>query len=199
MLRRAREFVRPKDEAVTATYRVSAGELEPDHWTHDLAEGGGRLLGEGCHFVDALAYLAGSPVESVFCAARGSGDTPLQARDDAAIVLTFQNGSVGSLVYSAEGSPRLAKERVEVFSGPRSAVLDDYRSLQLHGANGKQELAERTQDKGHAAEIAAFLEGIARGEPPVSLQEVYNVSAASLAVVESLRTGLPVRLARNPD
>ena len=102
---------------VAAVYRVSAGELPDDHWMHDLEQGGGRMLGEGCHFVDSLAFVAGSPVASVYAAGYGAPSRPLQARDNVSVTLTFENGSVGTLLYVADGSPRLAKERVEAFCG----------------------------------------------------------------------------------
>jgi predicted dehydrogenase/threonine dehydrogenase-like Zn-dependent dehydrogenase len=193
LLRRAVEFVRPGEERVVGIYRVSAGALPPEHWTHDLEHGGGRLLGEGCHFVDSLAFLAGSPVSDVFATGYGAPSAPVQARDNVVVSLTFANGSTGSIAYIADGSGKVAKERLEAFAGSRTAILDDYRSLELAGATTER-VSERTQDKGHDAEIAAFLAGIRSGVPPVALEEVANVSLATLAIVESLRTARPVRL-----
>ena len=194
LLRRAVEFVRPGKERVVGIYRVSAGALPPDHWTHDLEHGGGRLLGEGCHFVDSLAFLAGAPIADVFASGYGAPSAPVQARDNVVVSLTFANGSTGSIVYVADGSGKVGKERVEAFAGPRTAILDDYRTLELAGSTSER-VSERTQDKGHNAEIAAFVSAVRSGVPPVSLDEVANVSLATLAIVESLRTARPVRLA----
>src|SRR2546423_20021 len=184
LLRRAASFVRPGDERIVGLYRVSAGALPPEHWTHDLEHGGGRLLGEGCHFVDSLAFLAGSPITGVFASGYGAPSAAVQARDNVIVSLTFANGSTGSIAYVAEGSGKIGKERVEVFAGFRTAILDDYRTLELAGTTIER-VAERTQDKGHNAEIAAFVAGLSSGEPPTPLDEIANVSLATLAIVES--------------
>ena len=194
LLREARTFLSVSGSPLAATYRVSAGHLPPDHWTHDLQEGGGRIIGEGCHFVDSLAFLAGSPVVEVHATGYGDPQLPVEARDNVTITLRFANGSVGSILYVAEGSGRVPKERLEGFSGGRTAILDDYRELELFEPAGNQKKSERTQDKGHQDEIAAFIRGAERGEFPVPIEEVANVSLATIAAVESLRSGRPVRL-----
>jgi polar amino acid transport system substrate-binding protein len=161
MLRRLKEHITRDGGPIVATYRVSAGTLPDTHWTHDLAEGGGRILGEGCHFVDALSFLAG-PVVTVYASGFGAPAQALQARDNVIITLTFANGSTGSIVYAADGSPSLPKERLEAFSGSRAAVLDDYSTLTLYGPEG-QETVKGGKDKGHNAEVAAFLAGVTGG------------------------------------
>jgi polar amino acid transport system substrate-binding protein len=194
MVRQAREFLREGQESapLTATFRVAAGSLPEDHWTHDLEQGGGRLIGEGCHFVDTLVYLAGSPVVEVHAMGHGRATAPIQARDNVVVNLTFENGSVGTVAYVADGSPRVAKERLEAFCGSRTAVLNDYKELELLGDRGSDKESARSQDKGHRAELAAFVEGARAGAYPVPLEEVENVSLATIAIVESLRTGRPV-------
>jgi len=194
LLREARTFMSASGSPLAATYRVSAGHLPPDHWTHDLDEGGGRIIGEGCHFVDSLAFLAGSPVVEVHATGYGDPQLPVEARDNVTIALRFADGSVGSILYVAEGSGRVPKERLEAFSGGRTAILDDYRELELFEPTGSRKQGGRTQDKGHREEIAAFVRGAERGEFPVPLEEIANVSLATIAAVEALRSGLPVRL-----
>jgi predicted dehydrogenase/threonine dehydrogenase-like Zn-dependent dehydrogenase len=179
---------------ITAHYRVAAGRLPLSHWAHDLSQGGGRLLGECCHFVDCLRFLAGAPIVSVHATGHGAADLPIQAWDNLAVTLSFEDGSVGTLTYVSDGSGKVGKERLEVFCGASTAVLDDYRSVTLYGGTGSSTIERRTQDKGHTAEIAAFVEAVRSGRPPVSLDEVENVSRATLAAVESLRTGAPVAL-----
>jgi predicted dehydrogenase/threonine dehydrogenase-like Zn-dependent dehydrogenase len=193
-LRETREFMEPATAPIVAMYRVSAGPISQEHWVHDLERGGGRILGEVCHFVDSLAFVAGTPITDVYGAGYGQPETPLQARDNIAITLTFANDSVANIVYVAEGSRRVAKERVEVFGGSRTAILDDYRSLELFDANNSIRRRKRAQDKGHKEEIRAFLAAVSEGEPPVPISEVANVSLATLAAVESLRTGSAVRI-----
>jgi predicted dehydrogenase len=194
LLRELREFVCSAPSPLAAIYRVGAGRLPRDHWTHDLAQGGGRLIGEGCHFVDSLAFVAGSEIVEVHATGYGDPQLPLQARDNVAVTLGFANGSVGSILYVADGSGRVPKERVEAFSRDRTAILDDYRALELVGPTRTTKHRGRGQDKGHRLEIEAFLRGVEKGEPPVSLTEVANVSLATLAVVESLQTGQTIRI-----
>ena len=196
MLKELRNFVAAADGALSSSYRVSAGRLGADHWTHDLDQGGGRLLGEACHFIDSVTFLAAAPVERVYAVGYGAPELPVQARDNVAIQLTYSNGSIGTILYASDGSTRVPKERIEVFAGDRTAILDDYRALQLFEPSGKREASEKRQEKGHQQEVESFLRAVVDGEPPVPVQELANVSLATLAAVESLRTGRPVRLSR---
>lgn len=193
LVRDAREFF-GGSARLTATYRVSAGRLPADHWVHDLAVGGGRAIGEVGHFVDTLVFLTGARVIEVHASGHGAPQAPVQARDNLAVSLAFEEGSVASILYVSDGSPRLPKERLEGFSGSRTIVLEDYRRLELLDDRGGESRRTRTQDKGHRAEIAAFVDGVRRGAHPVPLAEVENVSLATIAIVESLRTGAPVRV-----
>jgi predicted dehydrogenase len=193
-LREAREFLAAGPGGLVATYRVSAGRVASDHWVHDLEEGGGRALGEVCHFVDSLVFLAGSPVVEVYATGHGAHGAPIATRDNLALTLRFAGGSVGQILYSAEGASRIPKERLEAFAGSRTAILDDYRSLELSDGRKRSRRKQRTQDKGHDAEIAAFVASTRGGEPAVPVSEIANVSLASIAVVESLQRGVPVSL-----
>jgi predicted dehydrogenase/NADPH:quinone reductase-like Zn-dependent oxidoreductase len=194
LLRSMRTFLAEPATRVAASYRVSAGKLGADHWTHDLEEGGGRILGEACHFIDCLRFLVGADVKVVHATGYGASELPVQARDSVAISLTFADDSIGTILYVADGAPKVPKERVEGYAADRTGVLDDYRSLDLLGPTGTRKSRVRQQDKGHLDEVAAFLQSIERGEPPVPLDEVANVSLATLAVIESLRTSRPVSL-----
>jgi len=195
LLRELRDFVAVPGERVVASYRVSAGRLEPGHWVHDLAEGGGRVVGEVCHFVDTLRFLTGAPIELVHGLGYGAAGLPVQAHDRVAVNVAFADGSIASILYVGEGSPRLAKERLEVFSGDRSGILDDYRAIELLGPSRVRRSRARGAAKGHQEEVEAFLAAVASGEPPIALAELANVSLATLAVVESLRSGRPVGVA----
>lgn len=190
LLRELNSFV--GDGRLLANYRISAGKIPPSAWVHDLEQGGGRIVGEVCHFLDALVYLAGAPVRAVSAAAIDEPSLPLQARDSVVVNLTLGDGSVGTISYVAAGSAALPKERLEVFAGERTGILDDYRSLELYGGGDMRKQESRQQDKGHGEEIRAFLEGLREGVSPVDLDETENVSLAALAVVESLRTGATV-------
>jgi predicted dehydrogenase len=195
-LRQMRDFLAAPGSPVTLGYRVSAGAVASEHWVHDLATGGGRALGEGCHFIDSLSFLAGSPVIEVHACGHGPHARPVQAYDNLAVSLRFADHGVASLLFVADGSPRVAKERIEGFCATRSAILDDYVRLELHDGEHTTRSRRTQQDKGHAQEIAGFLEAVRSGHPTQSLNDIDNVTLATLAIVESLRTHRPVRLPR---
>lgn len=173
--------------------RVNAGPLPPDHWLHDPDDGGGRLLGEGCHFVDLLAYLAQSEPVSAYACAAPIPERPLESSDDIVAVLRFADGGVGTLVYAGSGDQRLPKERVEVFGGGSAAILDDFRRLELY-RRGRRRIFKQAQDKGHRAEIARFVAAAAGREEAPDAQSYIASTRATLALAESLRTGGPVGL-----
>ncbi len=188
-----RDYLRRGGGPMTVTYRVSAGALPVSHWAHDLEQGGGRVLGELCHFVDTLVFLAGSPVREVHATGFSDLDLPSQARDNVAVTLRHVDGSIGTIVYVAHSAPGIGKERIEAFASAGIGVLDDYLTLELHGEQSVLSKG-RVQNKGHREEIAAFLDGVRSGRPPVALPELTNVSLATLGVVESMRTGAPVAI-----
>ncbi len=194
LLQEMRSFLAEPGAPMTLIYRVSAGVLPADHWLHDLAQGGGRALGEGCHFVDSLSFLTGQPVVELSAAGHGPRTRPLQAFDNLTVSLRFADGSVASLVYVADGSRRVPKERIEGFCGNRTVLLHDYIELDLYRAGSHRSRRLKTQDKGHRQEIVAFLQAVRSGKAAVKLSEIDNVTLATLAIVESLRSGCPVRL-----
>jgi predicted dehydrogenase len=181
-------------EAPVLLARVNAGPLPEDHWLHDPEDGGGRLLGEGCHFVDLLAHLAGAPPLVLQAAGVSSGLRPLECSDGIVATLRFANGAVGTLLYSGGGDARLPKERVEAFGGGLSAVLDDFRRLELY-RGGRRELVKQRQDKGHRAEIAHFVQVVRGDAEAVDVESYISSTRATLALAESLRTGGSVELA----
>jgi predicted dehydrogenase len=175
-------------------YRVNAGFLPREHWVHDPVEGGGRILGEACHFVDLLQHFAGAPPTRVFaeCIAGGAR---YRGDDNVAITLRFADGSVGTVVYTALGDDRVAKEHLEVYGEGGVAVLEDFRSLEL--ARGGRARKERSanQDKGFAEEMRRWLEAVRSGGPlPIPFEQSVASTRATLGVLESLRTGAPVAL-----
>lgn len=194
LITQMRDFLTEQEVPLTAAYRVSAGQIEQGSWVHDLDQGGGRAIGEACHFVDTLRFLVGKPITAIHAFGHGEPGTPVQARDNLIISLSFADGSAGTIIYSAAGSTQLPKERLEVFRGARTAVLDDYRVLELYGPAGKRTVKTRSQEKGHREEAASFIAGIKAGTVSMSLAEIANVSRASIAIVESVATGRPVDL-----
>ena len=165
----------PGPKALVLT--MNAGAIPADHWTQDPAVGGGRLVGEACHLIDLARFLVGSPIVDV-AAVRMDAPGPV---DTASISLTFADGSIAAVNYFANGSKRYPKERVEVFSGGRVLVNDNFRTMKAYGWPGVRTLRLRKQDKGHAAGMAAFVEAVRTGgAAPIPLDEILEVSDASL-------------------
>jgi predicted dehydrogenase/threonine dehydrogenase-like Zn-dependent dehydrogenase len=189
MIVRMKSFLAAIAEPLVLHYRVNAGHLPADHWVNDREQGGGRILGEVCHFVDLISFLAGSPIAEVD--ARAVGNSGRYSGDNVLISLRFANGSEGTISYLANGDRAFSKERVEVFGGGSTAVLDDFRRLELV-RNGRREVIHSRwrQDKGHRPEWAAFAESVQRrGEAPISFVELISSTLATLRIDEAVGSG----------
>lgn len=187
-----KSFLSASPEPMALHYRVNAGYVPATHWVQQPAVGGGRIVGEVCHFVDLLAFLCGSQPCEVFAMALPDGGR--YSRDNLTATLRFGDGSVATITYVANGDRSVPKERLEVFSGGRAAWLDDFRTLTL--AEGGRQRRERSgQDKGHAAEMQALVAAVGAGRPsPVPFVEAVAASRATLAILQSLATGQPITL-----
>ncbi|MGE5379021.1 MAG: bi-domain-containing oxidoreductase [Bacteroidota bacterium] len=180
-------FLSNRSEPMHVHYRINAGPIPLNHWTQDPEIGGGRIIGEGCHFVDFISFLIGAaPVSVVAHALPNSG----KYRDDnVTMTFTFPDGSIGVVDYLANGDKSLPKERVEAFCGGRVGVLDDFVSLQTV-RDGKKKEVKGAQNKGWVEEWRAFASSIREGGvPPIPYQQLIGVTRATFAAVESLRTG----------
>ena len=188
-----RGFLEGRAEPMAIHCRVNAGFAESKHWVHDPEEGGGRILGEVCHFVDLVAYLVGAPMSTVY--AVGMDNIGRYHNDNVSITLTFADGSIGNILYLASGDPALPKERVEVFCQGAAAVLDDFRRVDLY-RGGRKRVKKSAQDKGHQAELQAFVQAaLTGGSSPIPCDELFRSTLVTLKVVESLNLGRPVELA----
>ncbi len=181
----AKVALEPRSGPLVMIYRVNAGAVPADSWVQ-RDEGGGRIVGEACHFVDALTYLCGSlPIEVSAVAARGHDDA-------VSILIKFADGSTGAIIYSSLGDAAVAKEYIEIFAAGVVVQLDDFSGLAVT-RNGKRKTQKSAQDKGQAALVAAFMGAVKDGgEPPIPLVELGAVTRATLAVEDSLRTGAVV-------
>jgi predicted dehydrogenase len=162
-----REHVVRGGHPVELVYRVAAGRLPADHWLNDPVDGGGRLLGEGCHFIDFACWFVGSLPTGVAAAVPDS-PVPVALEQRFTIALTFPGGSIATIFYGSEADPGVSKELVEGHSAGRSAILNDYKSLELRGAGRPRTIQDRHQDKGHRAQFVAFrrrLDGDSGGRP----------------------------------
>lgn len=167
---------------------MNAGEIPADHWTQDAVVGGGRIIGEACHYIDLMRFLAGSEITS-FTATK-MGDVPGVAitEDKASITLTFADGSFGTILYLANGGKAFPKERIEVFANDAVLQLDNFKALRSFGWPSFKGKRLFGQDKGQEACAAAFVEAILQGKPtPIPVDEIFEVSRVSVQVAESLR------------
>jgi predicted dehydrogenase/threonine dehydrogenase-like Zn-dependent dehydrogenase len=192
MAAQMKAFLDESQEPLAMHYRVNAGSLPPDHWVNDPGQGGGRLLGEVCHFIDFLSFLAGTPAIEV--QTQDVSSLLPQSGDNLIISLKFANGSHGTISYLSNGDRSYSKERIEAFSGGSAAVLDDFRRLELVRRGRKQTFRSRFhQDKGHRAELAAFFSAIRNGEqPPISFENTVCTTLATLCAAGSRACGRPV-------
>ncbi len=178
-------FLQNRSEALYAHYRVNAGYLPLNHWTQDPEIGGGRIIGEGCHFIDFITFLVGAAPVSVSAVALP--DNGKYSEDNVSMTFTFPDGSVGVVDYLANGDKSFPKERVEVFCGGVIAVLDDFRALEMV-QDGRRKTVKGAQDKGWKDEWVAFVKAIREGgEPPISYEQLLGVTMATFGAVESLR------------
>ncbi|ORT71903.1 bi-domain-containing oxidoreductase [Pseudomonas mosselii] len=167
---------------------MNAGAIPADHWTQDETVGGGRIIGEACHFIDLMRFLVGCPIVSI--QARRMGDSPAVAvtEDKASITLGFEDGSFGTIHYLANGAASFPKERVEVFAAGRVLQLDNFRKLKGFGWPGFKKLNLWKQNKGQSECAAAFLEAVGQGKAtPIPSDEIFEVARVSVEVARMMR------------
>jgi predicted dehydrogenase len=172
------------------SYRVNAGPLPADHWTNDLERGGGRLKGEGCHFIDFLCDQAGSDPVSV--TASGFGSSPALARaatDNFQVQIRFADGSVGALSYAADAPTAPGKERFETSAPGAYGVIDDFRAAKLWRGHKGTSLGSRRQDKGFEAQFRLLRRIVEGQEAPPAPESYLLATLATLAAARSLETG----------
>jgi len=190
MAQRMKAFLKEIQEPLALHYRVNAGFITQDHWVNDPEQGGGRILGEVCHFVDFLTFLADAlPIE---VQASSVASLEQYSGDNVVISLRFANGSQGTISYLANGDRIYSKERVEVFGGGAVAVLEDFRRLELARHGRKQTYRSQfRQDKGHRAELEAFVAAVhSGGEPPIPFDEIVSTTLVTFAADASRRPQL---------
>ncbi len=197
LARRAKEFFAHRGVPLSILYRVNAGAIPREHWIHDPAEGGGRIVGEVCHFVDLMQFWIEAPPVSVFAESTTSNSDQVVDEDSVFITLKFADGSTGCIAYLAEGDKSLAKERVEILGGGKAVIIDDFRRVSFYHRGRETEVKFRAQDKGQAEEVRAVCETVITGGPaPISLEELAATTRATFRILDSLRLGQPVSIAR---
>jgi len=173
-------------------YRINAGHIPPDSWIQDAEFGGGRIIGEVCHFVDFLTFINGSLPVSVYAAAMAH---PNKLNDVLNISLTYENGSIGTISYFANGDKSFPKERVEIYANGSTAVLDDFKTFAIHSHGKKKKKKLLSQNKGQKTEVRQFIEAILNGTREViPFEEIHSASLVSFKIIESIRAGDCLRI-----
>ena len=174
----------PSPISVIAT--MNAGFIPADHWTQDMEIGGGRIIGEACHYIDLITYFTGSLVEQVIM--NSLGPNPQENTDNASILLRYKNGAQGVINYVSDGSKAYSKERIEVYSQGKTAIIDNFRQLKFYGFKAKSK--KSAQDKGHYTQFSKFINHLKNGGPAlIPLEQIINSSRAAIGAVESLKAG----------
>ena len=183
-----KKWITGSGEMPVIRYRINAGFIPRDHWTQDPEIGGGRIVGEVCHFIDLASFLAGAPVEEVFATAL---ETPGNYRgDNVCITLKHANGARSSIDYLANGDPACPKEHIEVFCGRGLAVCEDFRTTTFHKEGARRKFKSSGMDKGFQAELEAFCNAVTgRGPEPISFASLVNTTLTTFRILESISAG----------
>lgn len=185
-VQRMKQLLSGITEPKTFVMTVNAGHIPVEHWTQDRLIGGGRIIGEGCHFVDLLRFLAGSPIVAVQ-AMMAKASSSVSSEDKVTATLGFEDGSIGTVHYFSNGHKSFPKEQLEVFCGGKVLQLDNFRKLHGYGWSGFRKMDLWSQDKGNAACAAAFVDAIRRGEcSPIPWNELVEVTQATFDIRDSL-------------
>ena len=195
MVVRLQRWMRSQPSPWIATYRVNAGQLPLNHWYYHKEQGGGRLLGEVCHFVDLFTFLFASTPRSVHAETANSGNSARPSEDNAVYSLHFNSGSVAQIIYSSEGDPSVSKERLELVGNGAIATLDNFRRLEIVQNGKKRTWRAMAPDKGHHAELRAFLKAVREGSGmPIPINDSLMVSRVCFRLQDALKTGKIINL-----
>ncbi|MBC7343723.1 MAG: Gfo/Idh/MocA family oxidoreductase [Clostridia bacterium] len=173
-------------------YRVNAGAIPPDHWTQDPEEGGGRVIGEVCHFIDLLQFLCGAKPFEVYAVAAGSGESG-KPEDNLSVTIEFEDGSIGTIAYFSTGDKAIPKEYIEVYGEGKTFIIEDFRRAVFASGGNVRTFRGHGQDKGQKAELQAFVDAVLGRRPvPIPFDELIYTTLTTFRVLDSIRERRPV-------
>lgn len=182
-------------EPIVVNCRINAGFVPKTHWTQDPVEGGGRIVGEVCHFVDLIQFITDSRISKIMAESVASGNKGIVDNDNASITLRMKNGSLGIITYLANGDMSLPKERIEVTAGKRAAVIDNFQVAYLFSKGSRKKIGNGKTDKGITSEVKAFMRAVqSSGLPLISFDDLINSSLTTFRILTALSIGMPVEL-----
>ncbi|MGE5106993.1 MAG: bi-domain-containing oxidoreductase [Sphingobacteriales bacterium] len=180
-------------EPLVMNYRINAGYIPKEHWTQNPEIGGGRIIGEVCHFIDLMQFFTDSLPVSVYAQCVSANNDKIINRDNLCVNLQFQNGSVGTIVYTSNGDKSLPKERMEISGGGKAGVINDFKNGELYQRNKRRIL--NLDGKGHKQEVEVFLSALYNGfEMPVSFNSLYYTTLTTFKILDSLDTNFPQKI-----
>lgn len=195
LAQRARDFFAGRNSPLSIVYRVNAGRIPKEHWTQDAIEGGGRIVGEVCHFIDLMQFFTVSPPISVFAESVSAKSDKTVDADSVLITLRFADGSNGCIAYLSEGDKSLPKERVEIFGAAKTFVLDDFRRATLHKDAHEEQVTLKAQDKGQQEQVKQICASVLKGtEAPIPINELAATTRATFRILDSLREHRPFEI-----
>ena len=174
---------------VSIMFRVNAGVIPKEVWIQDRSIGGGRIIGEVCHFIDTCSYLIGSSVVSVYAATVQKNDQSIPNEDNVNIVLNYENGSTATIGYFAYGDNSMPKEQIEAFGNGISIQLNDFRELIVYSGGKAKKEKSANQDKGFINEFKAFKGSAESGVPAIGFDSIYNTTKTTFKILDSIRSG----------
>jgi polar amino acid transport system substrate-binding protein len=192
---KAKEAFADRRSPLSIVYRINAGRIPREHWTQDPNEGGGRIIGEVCHFIDLMQFLTGAVPMSLFAQPVGGDQGNVISEDSVFITLQFADGSNGVIAYLGEGNASLQKEHIEIFGEGKTFVIEDFRGARLYAGGREKKETLRQQDKGQAEETRVACAVVAEGKlAPITLAELEATTRATFRIRDSLRTGQPEKV-----
>jgi polar amino acid transport system substrate-binding protein len=195
LAQRAKEFFTSRDTPLSILYRVSAGRIPKEHWIQNADEGGGRIVGEVCHFIDFMQFMTESPPVFVFAESMSAKSNKIVDADSVFITMRFEDGSNGTVAYLSEGDKALAKERIEIFGAGKVFVLDDFRRATLYKDGREEQVTLKAQDKGQQAQVHAVCASVlGGGAAPIKIDDLAATSRATFRVLDSLRERRPFEI-----
>lgn len=192
-VKEVKDFFKHRLGPLMLHYRVNAGSLSPQHWVYDIQEGGGRIIGEVCHFVDLLQYITAAAPEEIFAVSMQPSEKNI-LDDNISIVIKFKDFSVGTITYNSIGDISYPRERIEIFGENSAVVIDNFKKAVFSRADISHTMHRVSRDMGHKNEIGSFVSGLRDSTALIPFREIVLATVATFKIIESLKSKLPVKI-----
>lgn len=193
--KKIKEFMSNSSTPLIMNYVINAGDIPSEHWVQDPKIGGGRIIGEVCHFLDFLQYISDSNPVSIFATSLKTNNMLYKNDDSLQVIISYKNGSIGSIVYHAVGDKSLPKEFFEVSAGNKTVKMHNYNTTEFYSNGHKSKYRSKKQDKGFTQEYQQFFNSIINNNPsPISFESLYLTTLSTFRIIESIKTGIALKV-----